>query len=477
MSGRTLAAGATAALVGILLVLALVPATCQAAKPKVVSLSRSHAKGGAKVTIRGNHFGPRQGKSTVTFGERPNELGFAPCSKKARILSWKRSSITVRVPMMSPGKVGVPQTHHRIYITVGSRKSNSVDFCVDPAIVITKGARTTLANSVIPASNSTWSAGTGTFRSTSDTGVFPADGTDSVLFDGVTFTATDTTLAGYAFGVLTLGCNRTHQNLTFLNCTFSNNVGPGGGGDYGVNGVKVVNWGDEYCHDVSFVGCDFGTPDGGASAFSRMGYEQVQDEPVNAATNIGIIDCTFEPVDGEAVSYNAGDLMALIAGCTFKGSGNRVNADYVGVFEANGGCFIEVRNTEMWRPSGPAINIGSSYVEGVNRHLLFKRLTIDASHAYQNVPLSGECMFMCSELSWARFAACRFNTGTASAHYRWAGAADTWGDPPHAWNTCTYNDFSGSTISGYVESGRPKVAAGYWDSGVHPTNKLPSVAR
>lgn len=478
MTRRTLAVLALTLVAGAVLAVALVPATCQARTAKVTALSRSSAKVGARLTIRGSNFGSRQGRSTVTFGERPNALGFAPCSKKARVVSWSSSSITVRVPRMSPGKAGEPGTYHPVYVTVGGRKSNSANFYIDPVTTITTGTSAALANSVIPSSNSTWTPSTATYSSASTTGVFPATGTANVLFDGVTFTATNGTLAGYAYGVLTLGGNRTHQNITFLNCTFTNNLGPGSGGDYGVNGVKVVNWGAQYCHDVSFVGCNFGTPNGGASAFQRMGYEQVQNVAANAATNVAIIDCIFEPVGGECISNNAGNLYQLISGCTFKGAGNRVAPDYLGVIEFNSSCYVEVRDSDMWRPNCPALNMAP--VPGSpnsDRHLLFKNIDVDATHAYQTVPLTFDAMFMTSQLSYARFDGCRFNTGTSTTHYRWAGAANTWGMPPHAWNTCTYNDFRGSTISGYVGSGLPATAAGYWDTGVHATNSLPTVVR
>ena len=109
---------------------------CQAQTAKVTALSRSTAKVGARLTIRGSYFGSRQGSSTVTFGERrvnaesPGNQRWAPCSKKARVISWSRSSITVRVPSMAPGS-------HKVYVTVGGRASNSYPFSISAATTVT----------------------------------------------------------------------------------------------------------------------------------------------------------------------------------------------------------------------------------------------------------------------------------------------------------------------------------------------------
>ena len=122
MMRRTLAVVALTLFAATVVAVAFVP-VCQAQTAKVTALSRSIAKVGARLTIQGSYFGSRQGSSTVTFGERRNLLGFAPCSRKAMVIRWSRSSITVRVPGMSPGKAGEPDTYHPVYVPSGGGRA------------------------------------------------------------------------------------------------------------------------------------------------------------------------------------------------------------------------------------------------------------------------------------------------------------------------------------------------------------------
>ena len=69
-------------------------------------------------------------------------------------------------------------------------------------------------------------------------------------------------------GLTTWGAPEASERITFLNCTFTNNIGAGGGDDFGVNGVKVVtgNNSNNTVNDISFVGCNFGTAVAGVVA-------------------------------------------------------------------------------------------------------------------------------------------------------------------------------------------------------------------
>ena len=164
----------------------------------------------------------------------------------------------------------------------------------------------------------------------SNCGISIPSNTKNVLFDGCTFSCTADDINGLYGGVVTLGADYMGStggiyNITFLNCTFSNNIGAGGGDDFGVNGVKVVtgNNSNNTVNDISFVGCNFGTAVvGGGSSFSRMGYEQVNADNTLACKRVLFRGCIFEPVYGECISDNGGDLYQLIDNCTFKGSSN-----------------------------------------------------------------------------------------------------------------------------------------------------------
>jgi len=454
------------------------------------SLSASHTAVGASITITGTGFGSVQGTSTVTFGERVNELGFAPASRTASVSSWSDTSITCTVPAMSPGKAGHPSTYHPVYVTAGGTMSNSLDFYIDPVTTITAGTSAAVAYSVIAETNSewgipnntTWNPATATYTSSTILGNWPVDDAANVLFDGVTFTATNGTLTGTAWGVVSLGNGaRTHERMTFLNCTFSNNTGPGSGNDQGVNGVKVTTgWRSDHqdsVNDITFAACRFGTPNDGASAFSRMGYEQQQGN-YGSALRIAFKDCTFEPVDGEAISVNGGDLMCLIDGCTFKGSANRAYPQYAGTIESNQGHYIEIRDCDIWRWNGECFNFNG---DNDDPHILIKDVNIDFSHAYQTqAPTPSSCVFAWANIDFVRVAGCTINTGIAGSCVDAAGAQ---GNPGTYWDTCNDNRFSGSTITGYVRLGgaarSPTTGAGYWPSTANFTangNTAPSVS-
>ena len=441
MKRRTLAVVALTLVAGAVFTVALVPATCQAQGAKVTSLSRSSAKVGARLTIRGSNFGSRQGRSSVTFGERPNLLHFAPCSKRARVIAWSSSSITVRVPGLAPGS-------HGVYVTVGGRASKAHPFSITP--------RRTISNR--------------TFVTSSDHGYWVPSEHD-VLYDGCTFTATNPNLAGFAYGVVTLGCEHSDQRITFLNCTFTGNTGVGSGLDYGVNGVKV--WG-ENVDDISFVKCTFGQ-------FSRMGYEQVNGTAAHAAQRIGFYGCVFEPCGAEPLSNNSGDLYQLVAGCTFEGSGNSTGSgEYGGTIECNNGHYLEVRNCHMWSFSGGGFNFQG--VEGVDPHILVENTDVDVSHTYQTATPAqapgGTVLFGMHNISYVRFAGCTFNTGSYANHVQTAGWAAAGNDS--SWWSCSHIDFRGSTITGYISQWQPYIPStgrGYWDAPANQTNIWPTRVR
>ena len=443
MKPKTLAIVAITVFAALAAATALVPATCEASTSRIVGLSRGSAKPGVSVTIVGKGFGSSQSGSSVTFGERPNASGFAPCSKKARVLSWSSSRIKVRVPGMSPGT-------HSVYVKVNSHCSNSYGFSITPSRVVSGKS----------------------FTSSSARGV-ELGAMHGVLYDNCTFEATSKNINGTTAGVLTLGQNGNFYDVTFRNCTIKSNTGAGsGGGDYGVNGIKLVDIDPGgQTHDVTFDGCK-------VEAVSRMAFEAVEASRP-AMYNIALRGCTFEPaLNGEAISWDfvrnqvvngaAYNHRCLVANCLIKGFDNKANAQYGGAIESSGGG-LEVRNTTIWAGDGPAFNI-EGVGTGVHSLLLFKSVTVDYRHTYQSHATGSTRLFGLDEVSYAKFVHCRFNTGSKANHAYNAG--------DNRWLGCTHNDLHTSTMAGYCGScnGVPKSAAGYFDNGVVPSsnqNDLP----
>jgi IPT/TIG domain len=440
-----------------------------------ISLSVSHADIGDQVTITGTGFGASQGTSTVTFGEPLNEQGWAPVTKPAAsYVSWGDTSIVVTVPSMSPGKAGEAGTYHRVRVYVGGVASGAADFYIDPVTVNPHGTGSMMA-AITATSN-----GTGYDYSSSDTnGVFPTAGSD-VLFDGCTFTASSAVIPGDSAGVVTLGAGRTHQRITFLNCTIENNTGSGGGSSgVGVNGFKANNWGGQYCDDLSFVDCLFGTPNSGASAFSRMGYEQVEDDTGwnNAVHRVLFRGCTFEPVADEPISNNRGDMMQLVDDCTFKGGGNNSVNGWTFILEVNTGAYVEIRGSHFWSYRGALFNINAP--DTSDHHILITGGDVDFGHVYQtDSSTNSDDMFFFGQGSHIRIADFTINAGTADHCVKWIGAANSGWGSYYNWRSCVSNDFTGSTVTGYVGQagpGIPSTKEGYWESpgNIDASNILP----
>ena len=417
----------------------------------VAALSATHAAAGASLTISGSGFGASQGASSVTFGERVNELGFASIAKTASISSWSDTQIVVKVPALSPGTAAAASTHQPVYVTVGGAMSNSADFFVDPATTITGQ----------------------TFSTASANGYRIPNGTHDTVYQNCTFTATNPNIDGTSWGCVVLGQGGySNYDITFVDCTFTGNTGSGlaSGDAYkdGVNGIKAVNWGSEATHDVTFAGCNFGQ-------FSRMGAELIG----GGSDTVGVPhyafrDCSFEPDGGEAISYSfTPAAYGLVDGCTFKGWGNLASPVWCAAFEAASTGHIEVRDSNFWSGRGGALNCWNR-TAGVASYLLFKNLDVDYSHAYQTYRVrSGyDRAFSFENINYARLDGLTINTGNSAEHVFNAGYADTGA----GWATSANNDFTGSTITGYCQStaGVPASAAKYWDSAIAASNVLPA---
>lgn len=443
-----------------------------------ITLSASHADIGDQLTITGSGFGSSRGTNQVWFGEPENEQGWRPVTKEAAsYVSWSNTQIVVTVPSMSPGKDGAPGTYHNVRVELDGEDTDPADFYIDPVTTLTTGTGTSTAYAVcanvqnVDGTNytTTWTPETATFSGDSTMGIWPNANVSDVLFDGVTFTATNGLIQGQQAGVVTIG-HRNHNRLTFLNCTFSNNTGAGGGSSgSGVNGVKVAgSSGTAANNDLFFVGCSFGTPNSPTGAFNRISYEQVEDSVAQASRYVAFIDCDFEPASGELISLNGGNIMGLVSGCKFMGLGlNLANSSWLGsgYFEINSGRYVEMRSCEFWNGYGPAFNLNNQ--PGTDRTILIKDCTIDQTHTYQS-PATANCgLSMLDFASYVDVFDTYFNMGTSALHWRYAGYDD--------WATYTGCDFTGSTITGYYDGGAtPAAASSYWTN-VGTNNTLPTV--
>jgi len=478
--------------------------------------SINHASSGDTVNINGRGFGANQGSSFVVFGERINDQGWAPVARKAAVISWSDTNIRVTVPSMSPGKGGYANTYHPVYVVkdpVGTwapdyysaaasrtltswKMSNSYNFYMDPKIVITKNTSQEVVNSVF-SGNGTWDPLTATYTTNSEQGVWPKNNVNDVLLDGVTLTATRGDLGAFAAGCITLGEGNSNARLTFLNSTITGNMGPGSGGRHGVVGLKIWSQPSAPVTDISFIGTNFGTPSTGG--FSDMNIEIVN--PGSGGENgsapcerFALIDCVLEPAGGQALSFgSAGDIFALVTGCTFKGAGYDEATPWHAVFEANCTHYIHWRDSDVWSWDGVVFNVNGGDSDGVsvyniNPHLLFERLNIDFGHVYEGrrIGKPNSSIFMFGYRSHVRIKDCVINTGTDPSYCcESIGTAHPGWEAPN-WRNCQHNDFTGTSLTGMVTTNnsggritahKPTEAIRYWDypNLIPANNTLPSI--
>jgi len=463
-----------------------------------ISLSASHADIGDELTITGSGFGASQGTSTVTFGEAlvttPSPTGdvdWAPCTKPAAsYVSWSDTEIVVTVPSMAPGVSGYPNTYHNVRVYVGGVESSPADFYIDP-VTVNPSATSDIAWSTTGSPYS-WQTVTRTANDDTTGGVqgydYVAGNTawlgcyvrgSNLLFQNCTFTCANAEIHGDYGGVVTLGQGEHNSNITFVNCTFKENWSTNELGTWhGVNGVKVVN----YVHDVTIADSTF-------EPFSRMSWEAIDWSDSNPITYQAIKGCTFEPPGNQALSFGtSGILYALIEDCTFKGWGNHADLYPTGsaCWETNTARYIVTRSCEFWTGAAGCININQSS-SAVACHLYFEGVSIyaDSAHHYQSrdYMYAASAMFECNRMSYARFKDCTFVTGDATLYNNNFGPC-SWGSGAVGWALdCTYNDFTGSTVSGYVSWDGlqvPDTVEGYFrgsdDNPVLASNTLPALA-
>lgn len=443
---KTLAAGGALGSSTVRYIIAATPA----GEPGDITLSASHADIGDELTITGSGFGSSRGSNHVYFGEPENVQGWRPVTKEAAsYVSWADTSIVVTVPSMSPGKAGAAGTYHNVRVEIDGVDKGPADFFIDP--VSTNPVISVPDGNITRTANET---GGYDYVSSASGGVVHNGSMQDVLFDGCTFTATSGTINGANAGVVTItSYYGQHGRITYLNCTFHNNLGAGGGSSgAGVNGVKVSSWNGS-TNDLSFVGCSFGTPNSPNGAFGRMGYEQVEDYGVTPALYVAIIDCTFEPVGGECVSFNAGDCYGLTSGCIFKGFGSMVVPYYSwegsGCWETNRGRYHEIRDCEFWAGYGPPMNI-SEPADTTPRHILFTGCIFDHTHVFMASQASMGGWGMMGGGTNGDVLDCYINTGTASSHFRNGFILYNNGQ-----STMSGLRYTGSVITGYVDNGLP----------------------
>lgn len=460
------------------------------------SLSANHAGIGDTITITGEAFGETRGSSFVSFGEEPvttptSDGGetWQPCTKNAAsYISWSDEEIVVTVPSMAPGAAGYPGTYHNVRVHVGGDVIGPADFYIDPVAVNPSGVTDVCWGS------ERWRWNQTITRTANDDTRDGIQGYDyeapdnayygvhvighDLLFQNCTFACDNPDLNGDHGGVVTVGQEHDTYNVTFLNCTFKENWSTNEEGVFwhGVNGVKLVS----DARDVVISDCTF-------EPHSRMSWEAIDYATPRTMVNLAVRNCVFEPPGNQAISFGeTGNLYSLIEGCLFKGYGNHA-VMYPGgacCWEANQARYIVTRDCEMWAGVWGQININGTV--GVPRHLYFEnvRLYFDAAHDYQSRHASAGSATMIEGdyITHTVWRDCVFVTGSSTKYLNSFGIC-TWDSAPGNWALGNeYNDFSGSTISGYVSWNGvqiPATIAGYFrgsnQHAVLASNTLPEV--
>jgi len=379
---------------------------------------------------------------------------------------------------MSPGAAGYPGTYHKVRVYVGGVESNAADFFIDPAVV-NPSSTSYIAWSAV-GSEYNWQTVTRTANRDTRDGVqgYDYEAPDSawlgnyvrgsnILFQNCTFTCDTANINGDYGGIVTVGQNNYSHNVTFLNCTFKENWSTNSLGNvwHGINGLKVVT----YAHDITVSDCTF-------ERFSRMAFETNNwSAESNVPAYLALRNCTFEPPGNQVISFGSqGDVYSIVENCLFKGWGNHpvMYPSGSACWESNGARYIITRGCTWWCGSTEPVNTNQR--NGSDPcHLYFEncKMYSDTAHHYS---LQRDYMYQwavtiaADGMNYSRWKDCVFVTGDATMGVESFGATN-WGSGPVQWAaTNNYNDFSGSTITGYIRKGGlhiPASAAGYLDPG------------
>ena len=319
-----------------------------------------------------------------------------------------------------------------------------------------------------------------------------------MLFDGVTFTATNRGIAAYSGGCLTFGEGHSNARITLLNCTVTGNQGRRqwrtlrGGGGQGLVDSPAPRSATSPSSAARSARPPAAASPRWASRWSIQGLTRLADTGYGPCSRTAIIDCEIEPCGGEAISFgSAGDIYALVSGCTLKGAGNLVNPAW------------ELRLRVQRHPLRRVSRLRD--LELARRLLQLQRLRHERrirlrhrpAHPHRarrrrlrpHLPVTSgrhrlrPVRFRLEEPRPHQGLHLQHRDGRPSVCDA-AGTAADWGID--TWRECRYNDFSGSTITGYVRTDGgdgtttahvPATKLGYWAYGanIHPTNILPAV--
>jgi hypothetical protein len=217
------------------------------------------------------------------------------------------------------------------------------------------------------------------------------------------------------------------HDLMFRNCVIDTNQDGAG------NGVKIIDTGAGM-HDITFRNCTFryqprmGFECIGREAGSRTGYRRVN-----------LVDCTFQPSAGEAISYD--DNNGTAGGC--RVSGNLVQGAGVGDRYQYGKVF-EINGTHDMTVTGNKFGAGRDGILNLQMHdsracgWVFNNNVVDARKIVKGIKVSSQAQPVCAEgVHGGRFARNRvinrdsWNIGYFSDCHGMDWRSTSWTGPNH----------------------------------------------
>ena len=294
-----------------------------------------------------------------------------------------------------------------------------------------------------------------TFASSSGVAYTMPSGRHDVTYKGCHFTSTAPAAAQAA--ALAFGQTPAHD-ISFEDCTFRSTHW---------NDVSLWSSNAGNVHDITFRGCTF-------LAGGRMGIEAgVWPETGSGRGyhDISLIDCTFQPVAEEAISFGGWAPRAdlLIKDCTVLGSDDSPTAQYFGELEIGSATYCTVTGCTFYAARSNCLNLDPPAGAG-DCHNTFTNDVFDYGVLKQTVPTDASTARLTElqNVQGAVFRGCTFDCGSAANHAYNAGH----------WTNSSGNTFTGCTVTGTTSTPQPTTGADYFSVDARSTgNVFPALAK